>query len=144
VTRSDKIRTRAEQEQLDLNDPNQRRLSVGAKAVASTSTRAGRSSTPPKIRGKLYEALSKNADHDRLISVELNRAEIGTPGEFPDWAQHVESEIVQAESELTIRGQPAPAAYVVVTNRGFLNSLDAERWTETATAYRYKIKDLIP
>jgi hypothetical protein len=26
VTRSDKIRTRAEQEQLDLNDPNQRRL----------------------------------------------------------------------------------------------------------------------
>ena len=118
-----------------------RKFSVEAKAVASTSTRAGASSAAPKIRGLLYDALCKQADHERLIFIELNRVELGTPGNTPDWIKHIDAELVQSEKELTVRGQPAPPAYVFVTNRGFMHALDNERWTEVGLACGYKIDD---
>jgi hypothetical protein len=118
-----------------------RKLSVEAKAVASTSGRAGSSAIAPKIRGKLYDALCKQADHERLIFIELNRVGFGTPGDTPDWATHIDAELAQAEKDLTVNGQPAPAAYVFVTNRGFLHALDSDRWTEVGLACGYKIND---
>jgi len=118
-----------------------RKFSVEAKAVASVSTRAGLSKAPPRIRGKLFDALRKRADHERLIFIELNRVGTGGPSEKPEWIQHVEVEIQDAERNLTIDGQAAPPAYVFVTNRGFIHALDSTRWTEVGLACGYKIAD---
>ena len=118
-----------------------RRFSVEAKAVASTSTRAGASAAPPRIRGKLYDALRKQADHERLIFIEINRKELGTLAQIPDWVQQIDAELAQAEKELTVEGQAAPPAYVFVTNRGFIHALDSESWSEVGLACGYKIDD---
>jgi len=88
-----------------------RKFSVEAKAVTSVSSRSGASAEPPRIRNQLHKALCKQADHERMIFIELNRAGTGTPGEVPDWMQHIDAELAQAEKELTIDGQPAPPAY---------------------------------
>ena len=118
-----------------------RKFSVEAKAVTSVSTRAGASTMPPRIRNKLYEALRKRADYERLIFIELNRAELGTPGNIPDWVRHVDAELAQAEKDLTIDGEPAPSAYVFVTNLGFMHAFDSTQWTEVGLACGYKIGD---
>jgi len=118
-----------------------RRFSVEAKAIASTSTRAGASAAPPRIRGKLYDALCKQADHERLVFIEINRKELGTPGQIPDWVQQIDAELTQAETELTVEGQAAPPAYVFVTNRGFIHALDSANWSEVGLACGYKIDD---
>lgn len=118
-----------------------RKFSVEAKAVTSESARSGSSASPPRIRGKLYDALRKEADHDRLIFIEINRAEFGSPGAAPDWVQSIDAELLQAEKELTIAGQPAPPAYVLVTNRAFMHALDSEQCAEMWLACGYKIPD---
>jgi len=133
--------TRSHCELTATHQETQRKFSVEAKAIASISSRAGASAAPPRIRTQLYEALRKRADHERLIFIELNRAELGTPGNTPDWVQHVDADLAQAEKELTIEGQPAPSAYVFVTNRGFMHAFDSERWTEVGLACGYKIDD---
>lgn len=133
--------TRSHCELTAVHQDTGRKFSVEAKAVASISTRAGATAEPPKIRGKLHEALSKQADHERVIFIELNRAELGTAGAVPDWVKHIDDEIAVAERELTVERQPAPPAYVFVTNRGFMNALDTERWNEVGLACGFKIDD---
>jgi SEC-C motif len=51
----------------------ERKFSVEAKAVTSMSRRAGATAGPPKVRGKLYDALSKNVAHPRIVFIELGR-----------------------------------------------------------------------
>ena len=60
---------------------------------------------------------------------------------MPDWIQAVDTELAQAETDLTIDGQPAPSAYVFVTNRGFMHALDSEQWTDLGFSCGYKIND---
>lgn len=133
--------TRSHCELTATHRDTKRKFSVEAKAIATTSSRAGTSTAAPRIRGKLYEALRKRADHERLIFIELNRAELGTPGNTPGWVRNVDAELAQAEKDLTIEGQGAPSAYVFVTNRGFMHAFDNVRWTEVGLACGYKIDD---
>ena len=118
-----------------------RKFSVEAKMTSSSSNRAGASAAPPKIRGRLHAALSKQADHPRLIFVELNRAEPLEPPETPEWATQIDREMEQAEVELTVDGNPAPPAYVIVTNRAFAHALEQTRWREAIFACGFKIPD---
>jgi hypothetical protein len=118
-----------------------RKFSVEAKAVTSASSRAGASAVQPRIRGKLFDALCKRADHERTIFIELNRAKLTMKGTMPDWAQGIDDELAQAEKDLTVDGAPAPAAYVFVTNRGFVHALDSVHWTEVGFACGFKIGD---
>lgn len=117
------------------------RFSVEAKAVTSASSRAGAAAAPPRIRGKLFDALCKRADHERIVFIELNRAKLTMKGGMPDWAQGIDAELAQAENDLTIDGAPAPAAYVFVTNRGFVHALDSVQWTEVGLACGFKTGD---
>jgi hypothetical protein len=118
-----------------------RKFSVEAKAVTSASSRAGASAAPPRIRGKLFDALCKRADHERIIFSELNRTNLSMTGGMPDWAHDIDTELAQAEKDLTVDGAPAPAAYVFVTNRGFVHALDSVQWTEVGFACGFKISD---
>jgi hypothetical protein len=118
-----------------------RKFSVEVKAVASTNLRAGASAESPKIRNLLYKALCKRADYERMIFIELNRAGTGLSGKVPDWARHVDAELEQAEKDLTVGGQPAPPAYVFVTNQGAVHALDSTTFLEVGLACGYKIPD---
>jgi hypothetical protein len=133
--------TRSHCELTATHSETNRKFSVEAKAIGSTSARAGASVAPPKIKGKLHAALCKQADHDRLIYIELNRVQLGIPGDVPDWVPQVDAELAQAESELTVGGQPAPPAYVFVTNRGFMHALDTAQGHEVGLTCGFKIPD---
>ncbi|NTH27776.1 SEC-C domain-containing protein [Agrobacterium rhizogenes] len=91
------------------------KFSVEAKAVSSSSARAGRSDLQPPIKSKLHDALKKAADRPRIIFIEVNRS-IGGSGS-PAWLKSFYEQIDDAEKTLTIDKLPAPAAYVFVTNR---------------------------
>jgi hypothetical protein len=114
-----------------------RKFSIEAKAVSSTSKRAGTGAAPPRIRGKLFDALRKQADHERIVFIELNRADLPMVDGMPVWAQQVDAEIEQAEKD----GTTMPPAYVFVTNRGFVHALESKRWTEIGLACGFKIAD---
>jgi hypothetical protein len=118
-----------------------RKFSVEAKAISSKSNRAGQSAEPPRIRHLLYGALRKKAIHERIVFIELNRTQILTEDGEPDWAAPLTQHLDLAETELTINGQPAPAAYLFVTNRAFMHGLDAPDCGEAGIAHGFKIKE---
>jgi hypothetical protein len=121
-----------------------RKFSVEAKAVTSASMRAGATTEPPRVRGKLYAALTKKVQHPRIIFIELSRTQTLMANGEPDWAAAVDEEISRAEKELTIEGQPAPPAYLFVTNRAFMHALDGDECPEAVIAYGFKIDEFVP
>lgn len=121
-----------------------RRFSVEAKAVTTASKRSGNSKEPPKIRGYLVDALRKQASHPRIVFIELSRAHSIDETGAPEWVAHVNGQIVQCEKEITIDGNPAPAAYVFVTNRAFVHDLDGIACVELWAAGGFKIEDFPP
>jgi len=118
-----------------------KRFSVEAKSINSSSLRAGAGEKPPSIRRKLIEALSKRADHPRMIFIDLNRAERPTADAPPVWERDIHMEVARCEQDLTIGGAPAPPAYVFSTNRGYLHALEGPEWAEFAIADGFKIAD---
>jgi len=121
-----------------------RNFSVEAKAVTSESKRAGITSEPPRIREKIYRALAKDIPHERIVCIELNRAQTISPENVPDWVPLVDAEVVDAEKTLTIANAPAPPAYILVTNRTHLHNLDAPAEPEVMFACGFKIDDFAP
>jgi hypothetical protein len=118
-----------------------RKFSVECKAVSSRSSRAGTSVEPPRIRSQLHKALSKTADHERIVFIELNRASAVADGQTPDWVKDVDADLLRAEQELTIEGQPAPPAYLFVTNNGAMHALDSAAFTEVWLGCGFKCPD---
>jgi hypothetical protein len=121
-----------------------RKFSVEAKAVTSLSRRAGPTAVSPKIRGKLYDALSKEVEYPRIVFIELGRTHTINENGEPDWAVEIDRDIEAAERELTIRGQAAPPAYVFVSNRAFMLDLDGTECPEAGIACGFKIGDFVP
>lgn len=118
-----------------------RKFSVEAKAITTNSSHSGSSATEPRVRDKLYNALRKQADHDRIVFIELNRAEPVEPGKMPSWVAQVDKELEQAERELTIDKQPAPPSYVFISNRAFMHDLTAPSPRDAVLACGFKIPD---
>ena len=118
-----------------------RKFSVEAKAVTSASKRAGATADLPKIRGKLYQALCKDVKYERIIFIELSRQQSILENGDPDWAKQIDQEIATAEKEITIKGNPAPPAYVFVTNRAFMHALDSIECIEAVLGCGFKIGD---
>lgn len=121
-----------------------RKYSVEAKAVSSESRRSGNSAEAPRVRDKLFKALGKAAEHPRIVFIELNRAELAGSDSLPPWVDQIATEIRQAESDMNIAGQPAPEAYVFITNRGYLHALDETSWSEFVIIEGFKISDFPP
>jgi hypothetical protein len=117
-----------------------RKFSVEAKAISSTSNRAGASDKPPRFGDRLAGALQKHAEHERIIFLDLSRAENFSDGKPPDWTAKVEQDITTAESWM-FDGKPAPPAYLFITNSGFLHALDSTVWSELRIMTGFKIDD---
>jgi hypothetical protein len=118
-----------------------RKFSVEAKAVASSPGRSGASVRPAKVRDPLYKALRKTAPHPRIVFIELNRAQTILASGEPDWVSQIDQDLAQAEAELTIDGQPAPPAYVFITNRAFMQALDDLDCGEVGIGHGFKIME---
>lgn len=83
-----------------------RKYSIEAKAREPNKQNVG-------IGNQLYEAFKKEAKHERVIFIDVNAPD------FLDKVEVISKEIRDKEKTLTIKGQPAPPAYIFVTNHPF-------------------------
>ncbi|CAN5565729.1 hypothetical protein BH10CYA1_BH10CYA1_59920 [soil metagenome] len=119
-----------------------RTFSVEAKATTLSSERSGHGSKPPRVRDRLFKALKKKSAHERIIFIELNRAEEVTPESVPSWLSVVDEELRQAEIDFEIEGDPS--AYVFVTNHNFMHWLDSPSKSDFQLAAGYRLADFPP
>jgi hypothetical protein len=61
--------------------------------------------------------------------------------DVPEWVRQIDTDMAQAEKEITIDGKAAPSAYVFVTNFGAIHALDSTRFTEVGLSCGFKIPD---
>lgn len=105
-----------------------RKYSIEAKARQPHKENVG-------IGNQLYNALKKEAKHERIIFIDLNVAD------FMKDVPNIVSELKRKEIDLKIDGQPAPSAYVFVTNHPFEYDLEGICEHRTGFAHGYKIPD---
>jgi hypothetical protein len=88
-----------------------RKYSIEAKAREPNKQNVG-------IGNQLHEAFKKDAKYERVIFIDVN-----TPS-FVDKIEIISKEIRDKERTLTIKGEPAPSAYIFVTNHPFEYDLE--------------------
>lgn len=111
-----------------------RRFSVEAKARAPGKANV-------MVGNQLHAALSKNALHPRVIFIDVN-----VPTETPEvakapWLWDVLGDIRRKEAIMTVRGQPAPPAYVILTNYPHQYGLEKLVSSPVVVAEGFKIPD---
>jgi len=94
------------------------------------------------IRNQLHKALKKQADHERVVFIDLNVPENIDHNEKINWLQDVLSNLRSCENTLTVHNKPSPEAYVFVTNHPFLCNLDSFKFAPAAVVEGFKIPDL--
>ena len=118
-----------------------RKFSVEAKAVSMHSSRAGKSEKPVPIRDKIYGALKKQSDHPRIVFIEISRFGGETEARESAWMKNMVDSITESERTLTIDGNPAPSAYLFITNRPFVHDIEGLNCTGFYSATGFKIND---
>lgn len=77
-----------------------------------------------RVASKLNDALRKNAQHTRVVFVEVNVPDILQATELTGWPAAALNEIRANEKTNFPNGNLKPSAYVLVTNHAFHNHLD--------------------
>lgn len=113
------------------------KYSVEAKSREIEATKSSR----PKVGRKLYEALEKTANHKRLIFLDLNKP-LNTP-EAAEIAVDRAERIVKQSEGIMIHGNPAPAAYVCITNMNDQYVLDTSTLSMMISFRGFKIHDFM-
>lgn len=88
---------------------------TGNKYSVEAKTRAPNKLTV-EIGHQLYAALEKNAKHKRVIFIDINIPDKGSNQQNNNWWEETLKNLLEKEKTLTIKGNPAPEAYVFVTN----------------------------
>lgn len=118
--------------------PSGEKYSVEAK---SRETRQGGASRMP-VGSQLRKALTKKAGHKRLVFIDLNKA-LHTQEESYRAAERAERILKQEESTMEIDGEPAPSAYVCITNMSDLHSLDDVAASTMVSFVSFKLPDFM-
>lgn len=113
------------------------KYSVEAKSREIESNNSSRA----KVGRKLYEALEKKANHKRLIFLDLNKP-LHTL-EAAEIAIDRAERIVSQSEGLKINGDPAPAAYVCITNMNDQYALDTDALAMMISFRGFKIRDFM-
>jgi len=87
------------------------------------------------IGNQLYEALRKKAKYKRVIFIDVN---IPT---LKENVQKIVDELKEKEGTLKINAQPAPSAYVFMTNHSYAYDLDGCKFERMGFAHGFKIDD---
>ncbi len=141
---NERDRRRSHCEFVATNKGTAKKFSVEAKSVTTQSARYGDSALPPSIRGKLYDALSKQADFPRIIFIEVNRR-IKVGDGVPEWGPHVSDAVTKAEYNMRLDDGSVPdPAYLFVTNRSLLIEPGAESFGMQVAAAGFRIDDFPP
>jgi hypothetical protein len=94
-----------------------------------------------KVNTQLRKALKKDASHDRIVFIDVNMPEATTDIESSKWINEAVSGLRAAEDRLTINGNPAPPAYVILTNHPFTYNLESSDLGRAAIGEGFKIPD---
>lgn len=113
------------------------KYSVEAKSREIESTNSSRA----KVGRKLYEALEKKANHKRLIFLDLNKP-LHTQEAAGIAVDRAERIVSQSEG-LKISGEPAPVAYVCITNMNDQYALDTSTLAMMISFSGFKIHDFM-
>ena len=92
------------------------------------------------VGNQLYAALTKEANHTRIVLIDINLPNDAEKA-IEAWRDDVLSGIAGREGGLTIRGEPAPPAYVLVTNHPYHYDLDGTGTVRAVLGAGFKIPD---
>lgn len=95
------------------------------------------------VGNQLVKALRKTAAHPRIIMIDVNVPHDPTRTEEA-WLHEVMLGLKGRESKLTVNGQPAPPAFVIVTNHPYHYDLDSTDTGLAVLAEGFKIPDFGP
>ncbi|MBU2621992.1 MAG: SEC-C domain-containing protein [Proteobacteria bacterium] len=95
----------------------------------------------PDIGDQLYRALKKRADHPRVVFIELNSPPRVNNNEVTDFVRQISDHLRELEERLFIKGNPAPAAYIFLTNFPYQFNLEATNVLKFAFVEGYKIPE---
>lgn len=119
-------------------------FAVEAKAFTTASGRSADLTRTPSVRTKLKDALGKTTPHERIVIIELARAETVEPGSEPTWLPDLNAEMMASEADIRIGRKPAPPAYVFVTNRSCIWADEGPAGIDFMAVYGFKIADFMP
>jgi hypothetical protein len=108
-----------------------KRFSVEAKHRAGTKFRLGR---------QLNRALAKEANHQRIVFIDINVPDTAVGVDIPNYLQTALDDLRAFEGRV-INGKPLPAAYLVVTNTPWHHHLDTEVFRCSTMADGFQIQD---
>jgi hypothetical protein len=108
-----------------------RRFSVEAKR---------REGARPRIGHLFNDALSKRANHERIVFIDVNLRDDATDQQPPVFLEKALRRLRSFEGQ-PLNGQPRPPAYVLVTNTPWALYLDAPEPRVTALAEGFQIPD---
>ena len=95
----------------------------------------------PDIGDQLYRALRKRADHQRVVFIELNSHPRVNRDEVMDFVRQISDHLRDLERRLSIKGNPAPEAYVFLTNFPYQFNLEATNVSKFVFADGFKIPE---
>lgn len=95
------------------------------------------------IGNQLFKALRKAAAHQRIVMIDVNVPH-DPARTAEDWLHDVRRAVKGREPTLTIDGQPAPPAFVVITNHPYHYDLDGTGTGRAVVADGFKIPDFGP
>jgi hypothetical protein len=118
------------------------KYSIEAKARARNSGTGDPSKVDLKVGRQLFRALKKQANHTRVVFIDLNLPSVGN--EQDDLALLKDAaEIVHAEeASMQIDGAPAPPAYVFITNYPYHHALESADVHFAALIEGFKIPEM--
>lgn len=97
-----------------------------------------------KFSNQLYKALKKEADHRRIVFIELNCPESPKLESATQFIDRISTNLRKLENRLTIDGQPAPDAYTFFTNFPYHLNLEKTDINIFALSEGFKISDFKP
>ncbi|MFG3592266.1 hypothetical protein ACFXS9_07860 [Bradyrhizobium sp. RDI18] len=98
-----------------------------------------------RVGSKLNKALSKSAEHKRVVMIEINVPDVITePSVIDGWPRAALDQIRTVEKIPAPDGSEKPSAYVMVTNHSFHNNLDAINVGTQVIATGCRIPDFGP
>lgn len=95
----------------------------------------------PRIGNQLYRALRKQANHERVVFIELNVPDKATNEEIIEYVNDLSPNLRDLETRLKINNDPAPQAYVFLTNFPYQHALESTNFRCFALAEGFKIPE---
>jgi hypothetical protein len=114
--------------------PSGRRFSVEAKA-----RQPGKASA--NVGNQLYAALQKRVSDPRVVFIDVNVPDVPSDQERVAWLEEALASIRSKEATMTVAGQPAPPAYVFLTNHPHQYSLESTDYRRAVVSEGFKISD---